>query len=394
MSSIVSTLETGSTERLSEYAEGLGALRHQQGFAIEEVVESLLLLRDAVVQTLLGHAHSTDELRPELLHFDVCHRLLLTRFTASYAAGATKSLRAERDRTALMLRTAELVGGSLELDIMLPQVADQLAVALNTAHCGIYLWNDAQDLLEQRAAAGADPEMGRLLGQPLEPTKPLIAEAQSSRRAVICPNSDPHCLIDPQRCAELSVSASLAVPILLGERLIALAIGLYAEGQSEPDSRRLRLAEGIAQSVAPAIENALRYTQIRQESTRTHRLQKATSRLLDMQGMDDVLEIICREARDLGRSPGAAVLLHREREGRGQSFGSGLATGRAEELWTSSKAGDPSVLALPLTVKDRRLGTLLVIAPESFADENLRVLDLFCRPGIGRDCARPPARTG
>jgi signal transduction histidine kinase len=374
---IVDTLKTGSTQRLSDYAESLGEMRLQQGFAIEEVVESLLLLRETVVQTLFVRANETSESQSELLRFDACHRALLTRFVAEYAENVTRGLRAEKDRTALMLQTAELVGGSLELAIMLPRVAGQLTAALGSSHCGIYLWNDSHDLLERRAVAGEDSEVARLLEQPLEPTKPLIVDVHASGRAIVCPASDSHFLFDARSCGELPVSALVVIPIVLGARLVALAVAFHTEDPHEPDSQRLRLAEGVAQSVAPAIENALRYTHIRQEAIRTQRLQRATSRLLDMQGLDDVFEIVCREARDLGRSPGTAVVLHRERNGRDSSFSSGLATGRVEELWNRSKAGDPSVLALPLTVKDQRLGTLLLIAPESSTDEDVLVLNLF-----------------
>jgi signal transduction histidine kinase len=379
LSSMIDALETGSILGLFAHAERLGELRLEQGFPIEEVIESLSLLRTAILQVLLA-SHPVDELGLEnLSRLDACHRALVRRFAARYADRALAELEAERDRTSLMLQTARLVGTTLDPNTMLARIVAQVVAALGAQQGSIYLWNETKTKLDLRARIPAEGGLRWPLRQTLDRSAGSVVTARSGRTAIVYGENDCADLFESGIAAGYRTSSAVVIPIILGEALIGLAVALCIGEEEEPDVRRLKLAEGVASSVAPAIQNALQYARLQREAARNKRLQASTASLLQMQSLEDLLAIVCREARRLSDAPGAAVVLDRERNGRMRSLGSGVAAGLADELQQDSRQGSDQVLSLPLRVEDRRYGDLLIVKPESLRPDDVLLLEPFSR---------------
>jgi signal transduction histidine kinase len=111
----------------------------------------------------------------------------------------------------------------------------------------------------------------------------------------------------------------------------------------------------------------------------SRKLQKATESLLEMQGVDDVLRIVCAEAERLTGAVGSAILLRQDGPVPASAYKHGQA------LPHDSKRGgleqqppERSFLELPLTVRGHHLGTLVLLGREGgFHSEGVALAEHF-----------------
>lgn len=156
LEAIIEALTTGSHAALEDYLTDVSLIRLQMGFNIAEVTGALLLCKDAALPLIWRtYPPGTAATQEAISRLDACLRWIVSHFAGLYAAEASRHLREEQERTALMLETAQAASGSLELDEVLHRVARGLASAVGVRHCGIYLVDEEKGLLIP--TEGADP---------------------------------------------------------------------------------------------------------------------------------------------------------------------------------------------------------------------------------------------
>ena len=381
LADVVRSLEQGSPQPLLDRAETLSRERGAMGFAISEVVEAILSLKEAALPSILdAFRDDSDGASAAILQLDRMLRSAAGRFADLFAKGMRHSVRHEKDRLALMLDAAETSGGSLNLDVILPSIARGLARALRLSHCSIFLWNEREQAYEPRASmdGSEQPDLAHVLGRPLKgENDPLVSKALASGALVaFCGDEAPTAFAE--RAGIEGIRTVVSIPIALAGKVLALAVGISFDRECEFDPDELRLVAGISQAVAPAVDNALKYEDAQQRLQEAARLQSSTKALLEMQNVDDVLAITAREAQRIVGADGAVAFLHDGSENPRRSSSGNAAFITAEKLAQIVAEPSSSEISLPLEVKGQSVGTLLLTCGSEDCEEgDLRILRLF-----------------
>ena len=113
LADVVSSLEQGSAQPMMDRAETLSRERGAMGFAIHEVVEAILSLKEAALPSILDNYRDDPAAASvAILQLDRILRSAAGRFADLFAKGMRHTVRHEKDRLALMLDAAETSGGS------------------------------------------------------------------------------------------------------------------------------------------------------------------------------------------------------------------------------------------------------------------------------------------
>ncbi len=381
LADVVLSLEQGSAEPLLTRAETLSRERGAMGFAIYEVVEAILSLKEATLPSILDNFRDDPEAASvAILQLDRILRLAAGRFADLFAKGMRHSVRHEKDRLALMLDAAEASGGSLALEVILPSIARGIARALRLSHCVIFLFNQREGVFEPRSSIDSpgQPQLARVLGRPLkEEVDPLVSKALASGTlAAFCGDEAPNAFAERPDIA--GIRTVVSIPITLAGEVLALAVGVSFDRECAFDPDELRLVSGISQAVAPAIGNALKYEDAQHRLREADRLQGSTAALLEMQSVDDVLAITAREAQRIVGAEGAVAFLNDGSDNPRRAFSGKAGTISAERLVQAITEPNTSELSIPLVVKGESVGTLLLTSRAEDCEEgDLRVLRNF-----------------
>jgi DNA-binding NarL/FixJ family response regulator/signal transduction histidine kinase len=178
-----------------------------------------------------------------------------------------------RAQLATVIEISHAISASLDLDEILPVIGRSLIETLGLPTCAIYLYDEDRRALVPRASFGSgqappgldvaaveeafyrytfpvDEQPGGMLARLREP---LVIDR---------PDEYPWFPADFRR--EVPFVAVMDVPFVVRDRLVGLAaLPLWEEGRGFSD-RQLKLAMGIAQSAAVAIEHARLYGQARE----------------------------------------------------------------------------------------------------------------------------------
>ena len=238
---------------------------------ISEVLMAALLLEDVIRPLVknavpLGTAGSLG-VRIELRR----HVHLLARdIVRGYADVVNQHLREQQQRTALMLEMARTVGRSLDLDQVLSQAADGIAAAVGAQHCILYLVGD--DGQTGRVWASIDelpPRSAERLRDSMK--QPLLLSDTFLMRLAVKDKQPQACYdaqTDPRANREAmrahGIRSILAVPCLLRDRVVGVALVMTYDEHRAFTEEQIELALGIANTVAPAIENARLYQRVEQ----------------------------------------------------------------------------------------------------------------------------------
>ncbi len=378
---VVRSLEQGSSQPLLDRAETLSRERGAMGFAIYEVVEGILSLKEAALPAILDNFREDPTAASDaILQLDRILRSAAGRFADLFAKGMRQSVRHEKDRLALMLDAAETSGGSLDLDVILPSIARGITRALRLSHCAIFLWNQREEVFEPRGSIDGPgrPDLARLLDRPLkEESDPLVSKALASGALAAFCGDEARTAFAGRPDVE-GIRTVVSIPIALAGKVLALAVGISFDRECGFDPDELRLVSGISQAVAPAVDNASKYEDAQHRLQEADRLQSSTEALLEMQNVDDVLAITAREAQRILGAGGAVAFLHDGSENpRRASSGNavGITPERLRQLAANPSASD---ISIPLEVKGQSIGTLLLnCSAEDCEEGDLRILRHF-----------------
>jgi two-component system, sensor histidine kinase PdtaS len=257
----------------------------------------------------------------------------------------------------LLTRTTEVVNSSLDLQEVLEAIAHEVAAALATDACFVYLYDERADELVLRATHGAGiedatsaPRMRRGEG--------ITGVAAAEREPImIAERAD----LDPRFKAfpnlpEDQYESILAVPILAREVLEG-ALNVRTREPRVFTDAEIGLLTSIASQVGQSIEHAKLYAQARRRVEELEALARISEAVSESLYLEESLEAIVKTTVESLRASGAALVLE---DGR--------------IAWPEGRAGAYAV-RLPLRWRGRSVGELVVDRDTPFSDDDRQLLD-------------------
>ena len=330
LGAVVEALGTGSYAAVDAYLSDITLTRFQMGFDIGEVTEALMLCKEAVSLVIRRvYSPSSPELWEMSPLLDACLRKVVGHFAELYSAENSRLLHQQQARTATMLRIAQAASSSLELDEVLALVVKTMSSTFGMRfHCIVAMVAEEQEFITFRRAAVSDAstqETASALGY-FDRTIPFAAldgfslEVLQRRRPLTTYDAENDPRIPADRVRQWGSKSWLGLPILANEQVVALAWltttdDYYAFSQEEID-----LAQGIANIVALAIDNAWLHQRVKEQAIieERHRLAQemhdnlsqmlgtvnwraATADRLLSQGQIDQAQASLRELKDIAK---------------------------------------------------------------------------------------------
>ena len=261
---------------------------------------------------------------------------------------------------ALLTRTIEVVNSSLDLQEVMEAIADEVASALGTDACFVYLYDETEDELVLRATHGTAVESETERPR-MRPGEGITGVAAADRTPVMIP-SRAH--LDPRfkrfpNLREDEYESILAVPILafrpreklegaLNVRTLAPRVFTQAE---------IDLLVSIAAQVAQSIEHARLYEAAQQRVRELEALARISEAVSESLYLEESLKAIVGTTVDSLHASGAAIVLE----------DGGIA-------WPEGRAGRHAV-RMALRSRGRTIGELVVDRDEPFSAEDRRLLE-------------------
>ena len=258
---------------------------------------------------------------------------------------------------ALLTRTTEVVNSSLDLQEVLEAIAHEVAAALATDACFVYLYDERTDELVLRATHGtliedatSTPRMRRGEG--------ITGVAAGERAAVMIPSGahlDPRFKAFPN-LREDEYQSILAVPILARDVLEGALNVRTREPRAFTDAE-IELLTAIASQVGQSIEHAKLYASARRRVEELEALASISEAVSESLYLEESLEAIVGTTVRSLRATGAAVVLEDDRV-----------------AWPEGRAGTYAE-RLPLRWRGRQIGELVVDRDTPFTDDDRQLLD-------------------
>ncbi|HEU0336562.1 MAG TPA: GAF domain-containing protein [Gaiellaceae bacterium] len=275
---------------------------------------------------------------------------------------------------ALLTRTIEVVNSSLDLQEVLEAVAHEVAAALATDACFVYLYDERADELVLRATHGTSVE-GETRRPRMRPGEGITGAAAAERAPVMIP-SKAH--LDPRfkhfpNLREDEYESILAVPILASRpvpRPAPAGVGVGEPAEKLEGALNVRTREprafteaeidllvAIATQVAQSIEHAKLYEAAQRRVAELEALARISEAVSESLYLEESLEAIVKTTMESVGATGAALVLE---DGR--------------IVWPEGRAGTHAV-RLPLRWKRRRIGELVCDRDTPFTDEDRALLE-------------------
>src|SRR6187399_873477 len=257
---------------------------------------------------------------------------------------------------ALLTRTTDVVNSSLDLQEVLEAIAHEVAAALETDACFVYLYDERADELVLRATHGtriedatSAPRMRRGVG--------ITGVAAAERRPIMLASGahlDPRFKTFPN-LREDEYESILAVPILARERLEG-ALNVRTREPREFTAAEIDLLVAIASQVAQTIEHAKLYAQAQRRVVELEALSRISEAVSESLYLEESLEGIVAATVDALGATGAALVLE-----------------DGEVVWPEGRAGAHAV-RVPLRWKGRQVGELVCDRDAPFSADDRALL--------------------
>jgi sigma-B regulation protein RsbU (phosphoserine phosphatase) len=198
---------------------------------------------------------------------------------------ADPNIRVEPLQLDFLLRLADALNTTLDLNTLLHRVADLVRAVIDYRIFAILLVNDRTHELWMRFQVGHTPDVERIR---VKLGRGISGSAALERRSILVEDVSK---IENYIDANPSVRSELAVPLIVKNRVIGV-LDLQSEQPGFFTADHQRLLELTASRVAIAVENARLYTRVsRQAQTLTvlHEISREITSILDP---DDLLERI------------------------------------------------------------------------------------------------------
>jgi two-component sensor histidine kinase/putative methionine-R-sulfoxide reductase with GAF domain len=257
----------------------------------------------------------------------------------------------------LLTETIAAVNSSLDLEEVLELVARNVAYALGTDACFVYLYDERTDQLELRATHGTSVE--EMTRRPrLRPGEGITGTAAAERAPVMIParaHLDPRFKQFPN-LPEDEYESILAVPILARSKLEGALNVRTREPRAFSDAE-VELLAAIASQVAQTIEHAKLYAHAQRRLAELEALARISEAVSEALYLEESLEAIVSTTMESLRATGAALVLE-----------------DGKIAWPGGRAGAYAV-RMPLRWKRRQIGELVCDRDTPFSDEDRALLE-------------------
>jgi two-component sensor histidine kinase/putative methionine-R-sulfoxide reductase with GAF domain len=258
---------------------------------------------------------------------------------------------------ALLTRTTEVVNSSLDLQDVLEAIAHEVAAALGTDACFVYLYDERGDELVLRATHGSGVE-GATSAPRMRRGEGITGVAAADREPVMIAERahlDPRFKAFPN-LREDQYESILAVPILARDVLEG-ALNVRTRAPRAFTDAEIALLTAIASQVGQSIEHAKLYATVRRRVDELEALARISEAVSESLYLEESLEAIVRTTVESLDATGAAIVLE---DGR--------------IAWPEGRAG-PHAVRLPLRWRGREIGELVVDRDVPFSDDDRQLLD-------------------
>jgi two-component sensor histidine kinase/putative methionine-R-sulfoxide reductase with GAF domain len=261
---------------------------------------------------------------------------------------------------ALLTRTIEVVNSSLDLQEVMEAIAHEVASAMQTDACFVYLYDEVTGELVLRATHGTAVE-GETERPRMRPGEGITGVAAAERAPVMIP-SRAH--LDPRfkqfpNLREDQYESILAVPILASRPREKLegALNVRTRKPRVFSDGEIGLLVAIASQVAQSIEHARLYEAAQRRVRELEALARVSEAVSESLYLEESLEAIVRTTVDSVAATGAAIVLEDVRI-----------------AWPEGRSGAHAV-RLPLRSRGRVIGELVVDRDVPFSAEDTRLLE-------------------
>jgi two-component sensor histidine kinase/putative methionine-R-sulfoxide reductase with GAF domain len=257
----------------------------------------------------------------------------------------------------LLTDTIAAVNSSLDLQEVLELVARNVADALGTDACFVYLYDERADELVLRATHGSRVE--EMTRTPrMRPGEGITGVAAAERAPVMIPaqaHLDPRFKLFPN-LPEDEYESILAVPILAREKLEG-ALNVRTREPREFTGAEIELLVAIASQVAQTIEHAKLYAGAQRRVAELEALARISEAVSESLYLEESLEAIVKTTMESLHASGAALVLE-----------------DGNIAWPEGRPG-AHVLRLPLRWKRRQIGELVCDRDTPFSDDDRALLE-------------------
>jgi two-component sensor histidine kinase/putative methionine-R-sulfoxide reductase with GAF domain len=260
----------------------------------------------------------------------------------------------------LLTRTIDVVNSSLDVQEVLEAIAHEVAGALETDACFVYLFDEGAGELVLRATHGTTvedattvPRMG--LGEG------ITGVAASERESVMIPSKahlDPRFKSFPN-LREDQYESILAVPILAREKLEG-ALNVRTREPREFSDREVELLVAIASQVGQSIEHAKLFEASQRRVAELEALARISEAVTESLYLEESLEAIVRTTMESLDATGVALVLDEQ------------------VAWPEGRAGAYAVRT-PLRWKRRQIGELVCDRDTPFGADDRALLDAIAQ---------------
>jgi two-component sensor histidine kinase/putative methionine-R-sulfoxide reductase with GAF domain len=258
----------------------------------------------------------------------------------------------------LLTETIAAVNSSLDLQEVLELVARNVADAIGTDACFVYLYDERSDELVLRATHGSRVE--EMTRTPrMRPGEGITGVAAAQRAPVMIPaqaHLDPRFKLFPN-LPEDEYESILAVPIVARGDKLEGALNVRTREPREFTDAEIELLVAIASQVAQTIEHAKLYAAAQRRVVELEALARISEAVSESLYLEESLEAIVKTTMESLHATGAALVLE-----------------DGKIAWPEGRAGAYAV-RLPLRWKRRQIGELVCDRDTPFSDDDRALLE-------------------
>jgi phosphoserine phosphatase RsbU/P len=204
-------------------------------------------------------------------------------YRPSAAVPAKTQVRVEPMSTEFLIRLADALNTTLDLQTLLKRTADLVRAVIDYRIFAILLLNDRTNDLRMRFQIGHTPEIERLR---IKMGQGVVGQVAEQRQAILLNDVSQ---VQNYINANPGVRSELAVPLIVKNRVIGV-IDIQSEQPDYFEPEHLRLLQLTASRVGQAIENARLYTRVARQAQTLELLNEISRELTSILDVDALLE--------------------------------------------------------------------------------------------------------
>lgn len=218
-------------------------------------------------------------------HFEGDYRPAQSGAPEQLSGSFTSNIRLEPPQMDFLMRLADALNTTLELNTLMHRVADLVRAVIDYRIFAILLVNDRTGDLRMRFQTGHTPEVERMR---IKLGRGIVGQAAATRTSILVEDVRK---VENYIDANPNVKSELAVPLIVKNRVIGV-IDLQSEQTGYFTEEHQRLLELTASRMAIAVENARLYTRVSRQAQALTVLNEISREITSILDLDDLLERI------------------------------------------------------------------------------------------------------